>query len=338
VKIFHILIIILGVLLLGFLIYSLGPLLIWRELMLLGWGIVPLILLEGCSRLFHTQALRHCLSGSHRALPFKRVFGVLMAGGSINYLTPTAGLGGEVTKGLLLASDRSGSQAASAVILDKLFYSLAQLILITCGSCIFLTNIVMPRAWWLALISVTVAIGLGIIGFFLVQRYGKLGSIIRWAVRHRLGGAALQKTACSMTEVDKELQCFHHSRPVDLLLSISWHLAGFLWGIIPTFYFLVLTTDSPSLSMAVLLVILGNWFDLAAFVIPVDIGVQEATRVLAFRIVGFSSALGLTYGITHRLQQLFWAGMGLLFYSMLASTRTRGLQRSSCSAPKERFL
>lgn len=36
VKIFHILIIILGVLLLGFLIYSLGPLLIWRELMLLG--------------------------------------------------------------------------------------------------------------------------------------------------------------------------------------------------------------------------------------------------------------------------------------------------------------
>lgn len=58
-------------------------------------------------------------------------------------------------------------------------------------------------------------------------------------------------------------------------------MAGFLWGIIPTFYFLVLTTDSPSLSMAVLLVILGNWFDLAAFVIPVDIGVQEATRSIA---------------------------------------------------------
>lgn len=69
----------------------------------------------------------------------------------------------------------------------------------------------MPRAWWLALISVTVAIGLGIIGFFLVQRYGKLGSIIRWAAEASPWRAALQKTACSMTEVDKELQCFHHS-------------------------------------------------------------------------------------------------------------------------------
>lgn len=320
-KLFHLLTLAIGAPLLGLLVYHVGPLTLWHEFKVLGWALVPLVLLEGASNLFHTQGWRHCVSGPLRSLPFRRLFCVLMAGRSINYLTPTAGLGGEVTKGTLLASDRTGPQAASAVLLDKLFWALAQLIFVTLGCCVLLSKVSMDHALRLLLVSGTAVLGCGIVGFLVVQRYGKLGAIVRWCAHHHLGGQALRKTAGSMSEVDAELRRFYTTRPVDLVLSVWWHFAGFLWGVVPVFYFLALTTGSPSLSMAGSIVVLGVWFDLVSFAVPTDIGVQEGTRILVFRILGLTSALGLAYGVTRRLQQLVWAGIGLLLYGALVSTR-----------------
>ncbi len=322
-KIIHLLIIVSGIVLLGLLVYSIGPQALWRELSLLGWGLVMLMLIEGVSNLFHARGWKHCLSESHRRLSFSKLFCAQVAGGSINYLTPTAGLGGEVAKGLLIASNRTGHQAASSVILDKLSYALAQLVLIAGGCFMLYPHLTLPRTLWFALVPVTGILGGGIIGFLIVQRCGKLGSIVRWAALHRLGGAMLMKTAGSMTQVDEELRLFYRTRPWDLVLSVTWHFAGLLWGIIPTLYFFTLVRGSASLAAASAVTVLGNWFDLVAFAIPADIGIQEATRMVAFRILGFQAALGLTYAITRRMQQMFWAALGLILYGLLISSRIR---------------
>jgi hypothetical protein len=64
---------------------------------------------------------------------------------------------------------------------------------------------------------------------------------------------------------------------------------------------------------------------LVTFALPTDIGVQETARVLIFSVLGFHSALGLTYGVTLRFEQLFWAGVGLALYALLL-VRTKGSQ------------
>ena len=181
---------------------------------------MPLVLLDGVTELFHAQGWRHCLSGSHRSLPFLRVFSIRLAGSSINHLTPTAGFGGEVTKGVLLASDRMGAQAAAAVIVDKLSLALAQLLFVVGGTCAVLWKIALPRSLWVALVTGTLLLLAGVVGFFIVQKYGKLGAVVRWAVAHRLGGAGLKKAALHMTQVDHTLQLFYRDRPLDLPLSI----------------------------------------------------------------------------------------------------------------------
>jgi len=57
------------------------------------------------------------------------------------------------------------------------------------------------------------------------------------------------------------------------------------------------------------------------FAIPMNIGIQEATRVLAFNAIGYGSVMGLAYGMTLRIEQIFWAGLGLLCYATLMSER-----------------
>ncbi len=316
---FHLLMIAFGVFLFAFLIYAVGPASLWVKLAMLGWGLVPLTLLEGVTEIFHTQGWRHCLSGSHRSLSFARVFSIRLAGSSINHLTPTAGFGGEVTKGVLLASDRMGAEAAAAVIIDKLSQALAQLFFVVGGTCAVLWKIALPRSLWVALVTGTLLLLIGVTGFFIVQKYGKLGAVVRWAVSHRLGGSGLKKAALHMTQVDHTLQLFYRDRPADLPLSIAWHIMALVWSIVPAYCFLIFLTGRASLPVATAIVCLGTWFNLVTFALPVDIGVQETARVIIFTVLGFHSATGLTYGVTLRFQQLFWAGVGLAVYGVLVA-------------------
>ena len=90
---------------LGFLVYLVcktGPDELWHQFGALGWGLLPLILSEGLANLAHTLGWRHCLRGP--GLPLLRLFRFAMAGYAINYFTPSASVGGEVSKVALLGS------------------------------------------------------------------------------------------------------------------------------------------------------------------------------------------------------------------------------------------
>ena len=95
-KKFHVGSILLGIGLLIFLVWKIGLDALWRDLSLLGWGLVPFVLLEGVVKIFQALGWRYCLSPPHRSLPFFRLVAIHLAGNAINYFTPTATLGGEV--------------------------------------------------------------------------------------------------------------------------------------------------------------------------------------------------------------------------------------------------
>ena len=163
-------------------------------------------------------------------------------------------------------------------------------------------------------------------GFLVVQKYGKLGSIIRWLVARNVGGEVLKKAANHITHIDDDLEHFYREQPKDLPVSILWHAVGFMCGIIQSWYFLFMLTEDPCFTTAAGIWLLGTWLDLISFAVPFNIGIFEATRVIAFNLVGLKSNLGLTYGIALRLEQIFWAGVGILIYAvfMINSSRKNG--------------
>ncbi len=316
-KKFHLIAIASGVILLAVLIYKIGPLAIWQRMVMLGWGFLLLVLLDGVTEVFHTIGWRCCLLGVHRSLSFAKVFAIRLAGSSINHLTPTAGFGGEVAKGVLLSTNRTGADAASAVIIDKLSQALGQIVFVVGSGIIISGRVALSGGLWAALIAGTALLTCGIIGFFVVQKYGKLGAVVRWAVAHRIGGAGLRTAALHATDVDQRLRAYYRLRPYDMPLSVMWHVAALTWSILPAYYFLAFVTGGASMPLATAIVCLGIWFNLVTFALPVDFGVQETTRRDRLHVLGFNSAAGLTYGITLRLEQLVWAGAGLAVYVVL---------------------
>jgi len=322
-KKFHVISILLGTVLLIFLIWKIGINALWRDICLLGWGLVFFILMEGIVDIFHTIGWQYCLSPSHRSFSFFRLLGIHLAGSSINYVTPTADIGGEVIKGALLSLNHQGQEAATGVIIGKLSYVLSQLLFVVLGSILILWEINMPAAVSAAMLMGSALVGAGIVGFLIVQKYGKLGVVVRWLVAHKVWGEILQKTTHHITQVDSALKLFYKDRPADLLISMFWHTVGMACSIMKTWYFLTLLADGSFFAAAGIWFI-GTWFDLLTFAIPMGIGIQEGTCVIAFKALGFSLTLGLTYGIVLRLERIFWAVIGLLMYAILLAEKREG--------------
>ena len=319
----------LGIALLGLLIWKIGPGDLLLQLGAMSWGILPLILLEGVAHLFHTLGWRHCLSGPLRSLSFFQVFRIYLAGHSMNYLTPMAGLGGEVTKGALLSLNNRGPEAAAGVIIDKLAFAVGEFLYIGAGYFLVLRKVDLASAILIPMLVGGILEGGGILGFLIVQRRGKLGAVLRWMVSHKVGAKKLQQAARHINQVDSTLQLFYREHRSDLPLAVGWHMVGMTCRILQSWYFLNLLTATVSVPMAAAVSFLGKWMDLLGFAIPMDVGILEGTRVIVFTLLGFPSALGLTYGIAIRLEQIFWAGAGLLLYmTLLVEKKRRGVVQS----------
>ncbi len=320
-KKFHVISIVMGAALLVWLVMRIGPLALWHQLGMLGWWLGPLILIQAGADLFHTLAWRRCLSRDHQRFSFGHIYQIYMAGFALNYLTPTAQMGGEVTRGTLLTSRGSGSEAASGVIIGKLTESIALLLFVSVGSLFILSSAELPHGLFPALAAGSLLMGGGIAAFLLLQRFGKLGGLVRWLSERNVGGQALVRLAENLSKVDASMMRFHRERPWDLLASVGWHMAGCVVGIVQAVLFLYALTGRPMLTQACGVWLLSSWFNLLAFAVPLGIGIHEGGRVLAFQIMGLDAVMGLTYGITLRLEQIFWALFGLGTYALLMNAR-----------------
>ena len=313
----HTFLLALGFAFLVFLIWRTGLPQLWRQLTLLGWALIPIVIAEGVGELFHAISWRYCLSGTHRRLSLLRLARIHFAGYAISFLTPTASVAGEVTKAVLLAGRREGPEAVSAVIIGKLSTALAHLSLIAVGSIILLPVLQLPPALRTALILSSAALAAGIVIFLLLQKYGKLGVLVRWLVARNIFAKTLQRIIPSIAQVDETLKAFYRERPWDFAQSVFWHWLGFAAGIFSTWYVLFLLAEESAFIVAARVWCLVLWFDLVTFAVPFSLGVLEGGRALAFHAFGFAALPGVTFGIVTRLAQLVWAAFGLVNYALM---------------------
>jgi hypothetical protein len=312
----HAILLVIGVALLIWLVRSVGLSELWRELTILGWGLVPLVLGEGLAEMIHTVGWRHCLSGPLRRLPWATLFRIRMSGYAINYLTPTAALGGEVTKGVLLAAYHRGPEAASGVLIGKLCFALAHVIFVSLGALLVLWRLPLAQPLWVAMMVCGGLLACGMIAFLFLQKYGHLGALVRWVAAGKPANSALDRFARSVTSVDTTMMRFYRERPMDLTLAMAWHLAGYSIGIAQTFLFFRLLGYHATWSVAAATWFLGMWFDLLTFAVPLNLGTLEGTRMVVLRALGYSAVTGLTYGLAIRLAQMFWSCLGLIGYAV----------------------
>ena len=137
----------------------------------------------------------------------------------------------------------------------------------------------------------------GLAAFLILQRKGLLGTLARRPALKKLGGKRFSDLMAGVASVDRELAAFHKERPWGMVRAMLWYLGGFACYICQVKIFLDLAAGGGDWIAAAGIWFLGSWFDLAGFAVPLRLGVQEGSRVIALVVLGYPAALGLAFSM-----------------------------------------
>jgi glycosyltransferase 2 family protein len=299
-----------GVLLLGWLLYRIGPGNLARNLSEIGWGFLLILALRGLPIVLNTLSWQRLLpenSGVH----LMRLAPILVAGDAVNTVNPVSVVGGELVRASLLRRALPAQTAVVSVALAAMSQFVAQILFALSG---------LPVAWSLIadarlrramlVLGGVMVLCLGFVLFLgfstggLAWIKGVLGRV-RWL---RARWAALPERWRSL---EREARNALRERPGAFAESVGAAFLGWQAGVVEAFVILRFLREPVGWGQAFAIEALAVVIEGLLFFVPAKIGAQEGGKVLIFLAMGLPPAKGFALGFIRRLRELAWAVAGL---------------------------
>jgi glycosyltransferase 2 family protein len=307
-----------GLALLGGMLWQVGLAGLRASFQALGLWVVPFLLLDSISLLLHTVGWAACFQRHQLRLRLWQLCLVRMAGNAINRVTPTADLGGEVVKVMLLTSALPQAQAVATVLIDKASIALAQMGYLTLGTLYLTGHLPLPVGVQRGIRLSMGLILLGLVGFVAFQRYGLLSKLVRGLGCLNIGQARLHQLSQRLAPLDAHLVAYYTAHPWRFGLSWLLHFLAFAFDGIQTYILLrlLLGEQAPSFAQAIMVAIAVVALEQMFFFVPGSLGTLEMSRFKTLSFLGVDDGHSVAFALTMRLHNLFWNGLGLLAYAL----------------------
>lgn len=300
-----------GFFLFASLLYRLGPGTVLTNAHAVGWGIVLIFLQEILAYTANTAGWLAAFAQPRPAIPFTSLLAARIAGDAINYLTPTATLGGEFIRSRMLRRYAPTASIVASVAVAKLTQVVGLFAFVAIGSAMTMGGMPLPPGARSGLLVGLVVFAGVLTLLLLLQRRGMFAPFLRLA-ESWLGLGRAPHLRQALQHLDHEITRVHAAGTVPLVLSSASFFLGWALGTVESYlilWFLGLpATFERALAIEVFSVVVNN----LVFFVPLRVGVQEAGKVAVFTLLGFTAASGLAAGILYRVRELAWALIGLL--------------------------
>jgi uncharacterized protein (TIRG00374 family) len=307
---------VLGVVLLGVLLYRVGTDPILETLRRLTWWQFVLVCLPYAA-VTAVDTLGWRFAFARDRAPFWRLLGARLAGEALNVVTAVGAVGGEAAKAWLVRRDVTYEESVPSIIIAKTTITMAQALFLVIGLLVAwlalpLTSDLLGAMLWLLVIEVA-AVG-GFFGFQvsgLVARGGRLLKLV----------GVVDDTAHAET-LDRTLRDYYRTRWRRLVLSLGFHLLGWLLGALEALVMLWALDVKASLATATAIEALGSGVRFATFLVPASLGPFEAANAVIFAALGFGVGAGLAFSLVRRARQVVWIAIGIVVLVLMRWSRT----------------
>jgi hypothetical protein len=270
-------------------------------LMRIGWGFATVLLLSGARDVVRAWAWTLTLADSSR-LGVWTALRARLAGEALNSLLPMGVIVGEPTKAYQVSETVPFAVAVRGLAVEFAFYAATLVPLLAVGAAAFA-----PAA----------GIRLGAAASVLLETL--VGGVAVFAVVRLLGRVSLWRS----------------SRPRDLVTILACEILYQLLSVAETYVALLLAAPrTATLASALVLETVSRIVTIFFKMVPLRIGVDEASSSFVAGHVGLDPASGLTLALIRRLRLAFWSGVGLalLAWRRAASGRARFPTRDVAAA------
>ncbi len=317
------LLLLLGVTTLGVLAYQVNTEDLFARFVALGWH-APLLLWPYCLvAIVDGWAYSFTLPRDGHARPsLASLVLIRLAGESVNTLTPTAYLGGEPVKAMLLVK-RGITTAGStvSVVVAKTALTVGQIVFVLLGIMLTLERFELVHDGDVLFIALCLG-GAAVVALLVrLQQRGLFVKLARLAARVGLRGARVRRFASVAPEIDRELGGYYRTRSRDFAITTALHFLGWLLGTVEVKVFADLLQYPISWRDAFIIEAISQPLALGSALVPGAIGVREAGGVAIFGLLGLDESAGLALWLLRRVREAAFSGIGLLY--LMYATRGR---------------
>ncbi len=308
-----------------YMIYRLGPGRIAANMHAVNWGIFVLVLLRGVRYICQPLAWKLILADRERKISFWKLFKTNLQGESLNYITVTR-IGGEPLKAVMIKGPVTLAESAASVIVLKFSTIFAFWLVITSGFMVTLLNSDVTG-------EIKRNIGLGVLGLTLflatfswLQRVG-VYSPVSWLMKKlklagwissqfKLKRELISQQVLRLTRLDSEILEAYRSRPGRVILAVIAMCIAWAEEIVFVWVTLRFLNMQENWLLPTVVATISLLFNSLFFFVPLRAGTQEGTMVLAFTLLDLSEPVGLSVAILKRIRELFWVFLGLSLFSL----------------------
>ncbi len=284
-----------------------------EDLSRIGWGFVLVFAVQGVVLALDTLGWRFTLPPEARTDPFSSLFAMRLSGDAINYLTPSASMGGEFVRFRLLSRTQPASTALSSVVVMVINQFFSQVLFVLAGApFVLLAAGHQALKWGSAFASLAILLLATLGGLFVLGRRGDgLQRLHRMAMRIgwiRNSGAA---DATEWRALDEQIFGAFRRRPLDMILSVLCFFTAWAMGAGECAFILYRLGEPIGWPLAFAVESLSVLVETALFFVPGKIGTQEGGKYFIFLTLGLDAGNGFSFGVIRRIRELGWALSGL---------------------------
>lgn len=279
----------------------------------LGPWLPLLFALELAGKALNAWALRLALPPGRRGtVSFGEAFDATLQADAVNYLLPTASLGGNALLVRRLERGMGVTEAAAAVTTANSTQTIAQFLFVLVGAALAAWVFPPSHETRLGLLAITAASAFVLGLAFAVQLGGPFGAAHSAMKRVGLRVPYLLERETQIAALDARLRESLSARPGDFIRCVLLFGLGWAWSAVELAAVLRLMGIDAGLREILAIEALAAFVDGVAFFMPAKAGAQEGGKALAFVMAGLPPAAGLAFGLFRRTRELVWTMLGYL--------------------------
>ncbi len=308
-----------GVSLLGYMVFRAGPGAVWKHVQAVGWGLALIIILGGFSQLIKTCAWRQTFACDISALSWSRSLGAQLVSDAVGQLGFAGKLFGEGLRISMLGSAVPLANGISSSAIDGGLHAFTAVVVTVLGITTTLLLAPLDGRWRIyALLLAAVLIAIVTISAAAVasgwRLMGNAASTIGRLPR-------LQKLVSSKLSIidsaEHNLLTFYRDEPVafwtSLMLNLLWHAMA----VLEVYLILRFMGADVRVVGAVAMEGLTKVINLVGALSPGNLGTYEGGNMLIANLFGVTGTAGLTLALCRRARSIFWAAVGAICMTVM---------------------
>ncbi len=284
-------------------------------LVVVGWSVVLVSAFRFSLLVFDMLSWRALLRGADRK-SLGQLFWIRWVADSVNTLLPVARIGGEFLRAhMLYRRGVTGAVAGASVMADVTAGIFTQLVFSVVGVAVF-ASVVGGGANTTRNLTLGLALfGIGLAGFYAIQRSGLFARMARLA-EATMRGRDWRNLTGNAADFDAALAAVYRDRRA-VTACCFWRIAGWIAGTAEVWLILFFLGHPVTLAEAFILESLGQAARSAGFMIPGGLGVQEGGLLLVGGQLGLTPELALGLSLVKRGRELLIGVPGLIAWQIV---------------------